>query len=386
MILGIWPIPDSKEITTKIIRHKYLYVRPEFTIFNNLRLYSFVHGNHYILAGNNATTICLCALNKKDQLVSLACNLSIYDKQDEKCSYVINPHLFGVIYVNLKDKDSKIRTYISLNNGKNFRPFKLEDESSKCQNSDCHVELDLKCSSDYIKNNFPEKWIVIFRGTYQREGVYRRHTFLSFDGGRTWKILDFNIDKLLVLNHGGLLLAAESKTGIIWYSYDDGLNWYSKNLRAYNFIVMKPLEYPNNLIVAAINYQQQKNIDSSFFINFSSVISSLYLITDSSCQNDDFEAWHTPRYYGSCFQGQILSYLKKKSTALCVDNRNFILPSIQTCPCSLEDFQWYHRINLSEPNYYFKNNLCTLDKLSTFTQRAKICRDGGIALNELDGY
>ncbi|KII66378.1 hypothetical protein RF11_13612 [Thelohanellus kitauei] len=150
------------------------------------------------------------------------------------------------------NKNNKItRTYVSFDDGKNFVPLELKG-APYCLDNNCGIELDLECSKDFIKNNFPEKWIAKFKGTSHRKDSKRRNMFVSFDGGKYWKILNSKIDKLIIINHGSLLFGAERSTGGIWYSYDRGREWYKESIGNFKLIDIIPLESPNNLVIATL--------------------------------------------------------------------------------------------------------------------------------------
>ncbi|KII63546.1 hypothetical protein RF11_16353 [Thelohanellus kitauei] len=141
------------------------------------------------------------------------------------------------------------------------------------------------------------------------------------------------------------MFGTERKNSRIWYCYDEGYKWYKNYVSTNNFKDIISLEYPENLI-AAINFNEQSNIYTLYLFNFTSVISSLYLMIDRHCHRDDFEIWYIPRTFGNCFQGEEVSFMKLKPSAMCIDCRNMILPTIKSCPCSLEDFHWYLYFNI----------------------------------------
>ncbi|KII61047.1 Vacuolar protein sorting/targeting protein 10 [Thelohanellus kitauei] len=186
------------------------------------------------------------------------------------------------------------------------------------------------------QNHFPEKWITTFQGIYYCNGLSRFHTFISFTGGKTWQILDKRIDKFIFVNHGGLIFAIERRSDIIWYSYDDGNNWYD-DIRADFFKDIFTIESPNNLIISALNVNEDKNIHSFNKYNFSDLI-------NRTCQNDDFEPWYVPRYYENCFESEEAFYLKKKPSSMCFDDRTVLLPVIEPCQCVRDGFLWYSNI------------------------------------------
>ncbi|KII63559.1 VPS10 domain-containing receptor SorCS3 [Thelohanellus kitauei] len=264
--------------------------------------------------------------------------------------------------------------------------IEFEGENSYCGDIKCRVELDLRCSNDLTKNYFPTKWNLKFQGSHQGKFIDSVRTFISFDAGESWKMYDSQMEKLVFLNRGGLMVGTGSTTSRIWYSFDEGKSLYNAQIAADHFIDLISRESSNNHVVAGINYNKLQKIYSIFVFNFSNIISSLFLIKDRTCQTDDYETWYVSRTFGTCFQGQMISYLRKKPFAMCSDDRKIVLPSIKSCPCSLADFPWYDKINHSKPNYISENNVCVWDSLSNFTKPVKTCRDGGRPLNSLNGY
>ncbi|KII70826.1 Sortilin [Thelohanellus kitauei] len=186
------------------------------------------------------------------------------------------------------------------------------------------------------------------------------------------------MQKLVILKRGGLIFGTEHSTGKIWYSYNEGNKWYHENTEISHFVEIIPIESLNNIAIAAIGYNAE-NVYSLVIFNFSHVISSLCVKTDRECEGNDFEIWYVPRYWGNCFQGREVSYLKKRASIMCEDNRNDVLRTVKQCPCSFEDF-------LCKPNYIFKNNFCVLDPLSNYTEANKTCQDEGIPLSHFNGF
>ncbi|KII72855.1 Prolow-density lipoprotein receptor-related protein 1 [Thelohanellus kitauei] len=102
-------------------------------------------------------------------------------------------------------------------------------------------------------------------------------------------------------------------------------------------------------------------------------------IINRTCGSDEFETVYVPRYFWRCFEGKEISYLQKKPSSICIDNRSEILPIIKPCPCSLEDFH-------CKKHYYNKDAFCELDRLSNFSEPNKTCRDGAIPLIRWNGF
>ncbi|KII72853.1 hypothetical protein RF11_15513 [Thelohanellus kitauei] len=329
----------STKRMTKIIRLHISEMQGIMPKINKFYDYFYFHGNHYILAKKNPSMLCLYTLNQYNHLTQIVCNLSISDLEGDRCPVVFNPHLPGVIYANLKNWNDKTRSYISLDNGKSFKAIEYKLKNIECHDQ-CRIELDLKCSTASLQNQFPEPWIVKFRGKFHTKRSVSCHYFFSFDAGIKWIILNSNIKKMIIGNRGGLMFATQSTPGRIWYSYNEGWSWHFTYVYAHNIIFMEPLSYPDNLVITAINYDMRTNIYSLFLFNFSNVLSSLALMIDKTCKFNDFERWYVPRFYGDCFRGQDISYLKKEQFVMCYDNRKEVIASIKPCPCSIEDFQW----------------------------------------------
>ncbi|KII61676.1 Vacuolar protein sorting/targeting protein 10 [Thelohanellus kitauei] len=325
-------------------------------------------------------------LDKYDVFVQIICDLAEYDSATGNCPVVINPHLPGVIYINLKQAGKHSITYTSHDDGKHFKRLQLEEEHPDCNDNNCGFELDLNCSSGFMANSFPTNWIVKINGIFHKIGSRSNHSFVSFNGGLSWKMLDTRIEQLTIVNNGGLMVGHERKKGKIWYSYNEGRKWLRVKIKAYNCIDIIPLSFDKYRVLAVINYKEKTRTYKLSLLKFNRALSMMYLMIGTQCDVNDFDTWYVPRYQGTCFQGEEMIYLKKKPLPICFDNRTSSLPTINACPCSLEDFHWYSNINDSKTNYFFKDNLCLLDTNLNLTESSKICLDGGKPLNHLNGY
>ncbi|KII60364.1 Vacuolar protein sorting/targeting protein 10 [Thelohanellus kitauei] len=236
-----------------------------------------------------------------------------------------------------------------------------------------------------MENNFPEKLMVTLKGTFYKKGKQTYHTFISFDGGRNLKIIGSNIQNVTIINRGGILLGTENKVGRVWYSYDDRWKWSSTNIVFDNSIRLIPIESGNNPVIVATYYDNIKKLYTLYVFNFSNIISRSSLMADRTCEMDDFEPWYMPRYSGTCYQGQEVSYMKKKRFSMCVDDRSLVPQSIKSCPCSIEDFEWYNQIKHSKPNYYYNDNFCVSKPSTNIKKSVKSCRDGGTPLMVYEG-
>ncbi|KII60372.1 Vacuolar protein sorting/targeting protein 10 [Thelohanellus kitauei] len=325
------------DITTELFHAKIFGARADMTIFKKVRNYFYLHGNLYVYVRKYKDNLCLYTFNKYDQMIKLICHLATYD---DKCSFVTNPHIPNVIYANFKLNRGETQSYISVDNGKNFEPIKFKDRHSSGVGNNVRIEFDLECRDDYIQSNFPEKFIIIFKGSFHTKGSTTRHIFISVDDGLNWNILGSRIEKLILMNRGGIMLGIEYNIHRFWYSYDYGFHWMSKSTDMNNLVDIIAMEFPNNPIIAAFNYDKLKNIYTLYLFSFSHLMSRIFIMKDRTCQINDFEHIYVSRYSGTCYQGQQVYNLKKKRSSMCVDNRKFVPPHTKPCPCSIEDFDW----------------------------------------------
>ncbi|KII73382.1 Vacuolar protein sorting/targeting protein 10 [Thelohanellus kitauei] len=272
-------------------------------------------------------------MNQNYKLIQLVCNLSVYDVKGDRCPFVINPKLYGVIYANLKISAFQDSTYVSLNDGKSFYPIKFKRDCSGSGANYYGAEFYFNWSADFIKNNFHNERIVKFQGEYHGNCSSGSRTFVSFNGGKSWKMLYSKLEKLVISTDGLLMFGTEKMPGRIWYSFDERTSYYKKRIVADGIIDIIPLESPDSRVISTINYNKRKNIYSVFAFDFSNA-------TNRTCQSDDYETWYVPRYFGNCFQGNEVSYLRKKTFAMCDNRQSVVLPTIKPCPCSREDFPW----------------------------------------------
>ncbi|KII63587.1 hypothetical protein RF11_16398 [Thelohanellus kitauei] len=338
----IWPIDKHKTTPAIIIYKNHSGVRTDLIRESDYQKNFYLHGRVYLVLRTIEDDLCLFTLNRSDHLVRIICKLSPYEESGYKCPIVINSQIPGIIFANIKTYRGDSKTVISFDNGKHFEPIKLNLQPSESSKKDCYVELILECKEDLITNFYPEKWVVTFNGMYHCGVSSNHHLFISFNGGRSWRIFHAFSEGFSVLNHGGLILGRQFPEDKLWYSYDEGNNFYD----VLNDDVFKiiPLESKNHLVISAINLNEDNNMYSIFNYNFSNIISAFCLTVDRTCQRDDYESWYVPRYYENCFYGKEVSYLKKKPFAMCFDNRTEVLPNIKPCQCVREGFQWYKNL------------------------------------------
>ncbi|KII70269.1 hypothetical protein RF11_13507 [Thelohanellus kitauei] len=139
----------------------------------------------------------------------------------------------------------------------------------------CYIQVDLKCSNDFIKNNFPETSIVKFLGKDQNWKHHLRcDTFVSFNGGKNWNMCYLDIENLTIFHGSDLLFGKDGFTGQIMYSIDLGINWYNEKIILNTIIDIIPIETPNTQRFAVIDYNADEMIYTFFIFDYSNAISN----------------------------------------------------------------------------------------------------------------
>ncbi|KII62486.1 VPS10 domain-containing receptor SorCS3 [Thelohanellus kitauei] len=233
--------------------------------------------------------------------------------------------------------DTQSKTSISFDNGKHFQVIKVEPNSSIYYENACVAEFELDCQQDLTTKYFHKPWVVKFHGIYHCRYSHRRHLFVSFNGGLTWKIFQQFSEDFIFLNHGSLILARQYMSESLWYSYDEGNHWYNDSYA--DVFKIKKIASINTLVASVVLYNKIDYIYTILNYDFSSIISICYITIDRTCQRDDYEIWYVPRYNDNCFDGEEVSYFKIKPSSMCLDKRTVIIPNISTCKYVDQDYR-----------------------------------------------
>lgn len=86
-------------------------------------------------------------------------------------------------------------------------------------------------------------------GSHLTETYSLLNTYLSIDGGHTWKEILKGPHVFEIGDHGGIILAANAanKTNIIKYSWDEGNTWNDYKLNVPSFEIEAIITEPSNM-------------------------------------------------------------------------------------------------------------------------------------------
>ncbi|KII63545.1 hypothetical protein RF11_16352 [Thelohanellus kitauei] len=153
-------------------------------------------------------------------------------------------------------------------------PMLFSDDDPYNAEGKSGVEWDFNCSDDFVKIHFPNRWILHFQGNYHGSCTVRHRTFISFNAGKLWAMLDSRLENITFEKSYGLMFSTTKKNGKIWYSYNEGKKWYKKYVSNNNFNEIIPLVSSKSPVITGISYNEKKQFYSVYFFDFSRVIGS----------------------------------------------------------------------------------------------------------------
>jgi hypothetical protein len=166
------------------------------------------------------------------------------------------------------------------------------------------------------------------------------NTYMTKDGGSTWREISKGPHKWVHVNFGGLLLlAAEGVlTNEIKYSWDMGETW-AKFKFSDSSVFVKSMDTDSKSGSLAATLQVETTDKTKPFsivnINFAELL-------DRKCVDNDFVSWTPTHVNGetTCFFGQKRIFLTKSISSVCAISADFKMPPAkEICPCAKQDFE-----------------------------------------------
>ncbi|CAI2174094.1 5724_t:CDS:10 [Funneliformis geosporum] len=160
-------------------------------------------------------------------------------------------------------------------------------------------------------------------------------TFLSYDGGLTWKVVRLGAHLYEFGDSGSILVIVDNEqpTDRILYSYDRGENWYEhllKNKIRARLLTTDPDSTTTKFLLlgSIVNDHDAPNNGGSnnqyymFHLDFSNLF-------DRNCNDNDFETWVARNLETGpdCLMGKKSSYRRRKKDANCFVSSEFEKPA-----------------------------------------------------------
>ncbi|KAL1916286.1 uncharacterized protein VTP21DRAFT_5903 [Calcarisporiella thermophila] len=177
-------------------------------------------------------------------------------------------------------------------------------------------------------------------------------TFLSFDGGLTWRMIMEGARKYEFGDMGGILVIAddENPTDHIHYSFDRGATWTKFDLGIsvrVRMLTTDPDSTSQKFILIGSYIRGDQKGDSHpiylFQIDFETLNKRKCVLDENNPERSDFEKWYARNMEDGpdCLMGHTTAYWRRKANADCFVNEKFSDPKIivKDCACDDEDFE-----------------------------------------------
>ncbi|OSD04902.1 Oligoxyloglucan reducing end-specific cellobiohydrolase [Trametes coccinea BRFM310] len=290
---------------------------------------------------------------------------SLGDTNRNEMGYVDFENIYGVegvglanVVANAKDVEARratkqLQTRITYDDGRSWsrlKPPALNSEGRKIHCNPDDENCSLHLHSVTLPHNFgrvfssPAPGFVMGVGSI---GDYLQpyeecDTFLSIDGGISWRMVRADAHKYEFGDQGSILVAINDEEVVesLSYSTDFGKTWKSYNfgtpIRARILTTVGDSTSQKFLLVGQIPKRAQKG-DGRFgvvFLDFAS-------LDRRKCGDGDFEDWNARSSTHECLMGHKQTYRRRKQDANCYVGEKFRdpVPSEEPCPCTDEDYE-----------------------------------------------
>ncbi|KAI8915699.1 hypothetical protein EDD86DRAFT_196660 [Gorgonomyces haynaldii] len=162
-------------------------------------------------------------------------------------------------------------------------------------------------------------------------------TFLTRDGGKSWKEVAKKPQKFAILNYGGLLVMMDDyePTNEIQYSWDLGRTWATFKFSGAPLRVqsIQAVEQWTSCVIIGRSVNSGTAPTTLVYVDFSKLFSR-------TCTDSDFELWKPTHFSDSgCFFGHQQQYRTRKADAVCrIDNFKRVEQGA-ACECTLNDYE-----------------------------------------------
>ncbi|EJT52393.1 signal sequence binding protein [Trichosporon asahii var. asahii CBS 2479] len=168
-------------------------------------------------------------------------------------------------------------------------------------------------------------------------------TFLSTDGGVSWKMIQEGAHKYEFGDQGSILVIAddEEPTDHVHYSYDGGNEWIKLDLGiTMRVAVLTTIPDSKSQKFLALGQIPRKEAGKDG--RYASVFLDFANLQTRQCKDSDFEKWYMRRNNNDeCIMGHKQWYRRRKLDARCYVGNKFEDPvgHEDSCPCTEEDYE-----------------------------------------------
>ncbi|EDV22902.1 uncharacterized protein TRIADDRAFT_64119 [Trichoplax adhaerens] len=270
--------------------------------------------------------------------------------------YKVNSML-GTYIANKASPRSRILpsyTLITYDAGGSWRRLKAPSvdrngNSTRCSLPTCSLHLSMSFGRllgyDSLVSSKSAPGLIVATGNYGKSiSFFRRNTFVSVDGGITWKEAQDPYRDYIIQDYGSLIVSSGNSLQInktyIQYSCDSGLNWKKLLIANHSLYIVNLLTEPGQkTLVTTVAGTVLVNRTRQWIIvrlNFTALLPRM-------CKASDYFNWSASDPFSGknkCLLGQKQTFRIRKQDSCCYNGKYF-QPFTQrtSCVCTREDFQ-----------------------------------------------
>ncbi|KAF9450688.1 vacuolar protein sorting/targeting protein 10 [Macrolepiota fuliginosa MF-IS2] len=304
---------------------------------------------------------------------------SLKDTNRNDNGFVDYERLYGLdgvglanIVANAKDVETRrarklLKTRITYNDGRSWSSLRPPPEDSEGKRIHCDSADTETCSLHLHSVTTPHNFGRIFSspapGFVMGVGSVGDHlkpykdsdTFLSTDGGQTWKMVRRDAHKYEFGDQGSVLVVVndEDTTNVIRYSLDLGKTWKEYNfglkIHAGALVTLPDSTSQKFLLLGLVPRKERKHDIGAVVI----VYLDFQPTRKRKCEDGDFEHWYARGGDSQCIMGHKQWYRRRKPDADCYVGEKYIDPveHDENCECTDEDYE-------CDYNFVLQDNKC----------------------------
>ncbi len=171
-------------------------------------------------------------------------------------------------------------------------------------------------------------------------------TFISTDAGITWEqarrgayMWEFGDQGSIIV-----LVKAEEKTNVVYYSRDEGANWVEYEFSAEPLLIDEITTVPSDNSRNFVLWATTSNGLATINIDFTGLTDRQCTLDKSNLEDGDYRLWRPshPLQENDCLFGHVSEYLRKNTESNCYNGRAIkrLHNIAQNCTCTRRDFEW----------------------------------------------
>ncbi|KAF9211069.1 vacuolar protein sorting/targeting protein PEP1 [Podila verticillata] len=187
-------------------------------------------------------------------------------------------------------------------------------------------------------------------------------TYLSEDGGLTWKAVLEHPHKYEFGDMGGIVVAVRddgNPVSYLQYTADRGQTWNKMDLEE-NMRPEALFSDPESTSQKFLLFARNRDVSYAYHLDLTNIYDRKCERNDNNEGRSDFEKWYARKLGNNpdCLMGAKTWYWRRKANAECMVQETFKDPSAtdEICPCTDEDFECDY-IN----NYVLRDGNCILE-------------------------